>query len=127
MPIYPMLNEAVTYARADEKGEVHTGSGKVQAIFIGNPDKKLLVQVKDGDSAWNVDLAMVNYTPEKLEEYRAAVSEVQALTDEGNEIVRKTIDEFNAKVAAVYVRVLGETFDAEPVGDLPSDGETAAE
>ena len=110
---YPKLGEAVTFARATEKGEVFTGSGTVQAIFIGNPDRRAMVQVKEGGNAWNVDAAMINYTPEKLEEYRAAVAEVQSLTDEGNGKVREIIEDYNQRVAAVYVRVLGELIDSE--------------
>ena len=107
MKNYPTIGQLVTYARADEKGEVHTGSGKVQAIFVGMPDRRLMVQVKEGDAAWNVDFAMIDHTPEELESYRAAVSQVQAITEEGNEKVRAIVAEYNAKVQDVYTETLG--------------------
>lgn len=113
MKQYPHIGSVVTYARADEKGEVHVGQGMVMAIFVGQPDRKLMVQVKEAGAAYNVDLAMIDHTPEELETYRAAVAEVQKLTDEGNAKVREIVAEFNAKVEEVYIRVLGEPVNVE--------------
>lgn len=109
MKSYPIINESVSFARADETGETHTGTGKVQAIFVGMPDRRLMVQVKEETgAAWNVDLAMINPSEEELETYRSAVKEVQAITEEGNGKVKALVEEYNEKVQAVYVRVLGE-------------------
>jgi len=113
MKMYPALNESVSYARADEKGVTHTGTGKVQAIFIGSPDRRLMVQVKDEtEAAWNVDLAMINPTEEELAAYRDAVKEVQAITEEGNGKVKAIVDEYNDKVQGIYVSVLGNAVEA---------------
>lgn len=73
-----------------------------------------MVQVRDGDTAWNIDLAMINPTPEKVAEYSSAIMEIKALEDRGNGLVKETIASFNAKVDEVYVRVLGDFIDMEP-------------
>lgn len=73
-----------------------------------------MVQVRDGDTAWNIDLAMINPTPEKVAEYSSAIMEIKELEDRGNGLVKETIASFNAKVDEVYVRVLGDFIDMEP-------------
>ena len=109
---YPELGSVVSYARADEAGAIHTGSGKVQAIFV-HADRRAMVQVRDGDSAWNIDLAMINATPEKVAEYSAAIVEIKDLENRGNALVRDTVASFNDKVDAVYQRVLGDFIEME--------------
>lgn len=110
---YPELGSTVHYARADQAGAVHQGAGKVQAIFV-HADRRPMVQVRDGDTAWNIDLAMINPTPEKVAEYSSAIMEIKELEDRGNGLVKETIASFNAKVDEVYVRVLGDFIDMEP-------------
>lgn len=119
---YPKIGQSVAYARADEKGQVHQGKGKVSAIFVG-VDKRLMVQVRDGENAWNVDLAMIDPSPDQVDRYSAAIVEVQRLTDEGNAKVKATVDAFNADVEAVYKSVLGDFVDMdapETVTDEPT-------
>ena len=112
MKTYPKINQLVSFVRADEKAEIHTGTGKVQAIFAHAPDRRLMVQVKTDDgSAYNIDLEMINASDDEVAAYTAAVAEVQSLTDEGNARVKDIVAEYNGRVQAVYTRVLGEPLD----------------
>lgn len=108
--LYPPIGTFVKYIRADAEGKIHQGEGQVRAIFL-NPDRRQMVQVADGSNVWNVDLAVLNPTPETVKAYEELIVEVRVLTDEGNELVKKTVEEYNAKVEAAYLRVLGSPVD----------------
>lgn len=120
---YPEIGSHVSYVRADQDGQIYDGEGKVMAIFIG-PDKRLMVQVRDLSNAWNVDLAAINPDADFRARYADAIFEVQRLTKEGNELVKKTVDEFNAKVEDAYRPVLGDFLEIEfPEVKKAPDGE----
>lgn len=103
---YPTIGSQATYIRSNEKGEVFTGAGVVQAIFI-DPRRRLMVQIKDGENAYNVDFATINKDKDFEKEYKAAIKEVAKITKEGNELVQKTVSSYNAEVDSVYDKVLG--------------------
>ena len=118
---YPTLGDRVTFIRANQDGHTFTGEGVVIALFL-NPDKRPMAQVKATDNqVWNVDLITINYTPETLEAYKSLVTEVQAMTDEGNNLVKSTIDDYNGRVGAAYAAVLGEPLDIPEYEDDETD------
>lgn len=82
------------------------GEGVVTALFL-NPDKRLMVQVKDGEKLVNVEAAMINASEETQNDYRAMVEAVDALSKEGNEALRKVADSYNAQVQEAFNSVLG--------------------
>lgn len=94
---YPKMGATVTFARCDDKGVVTTGYGIVQAIFI-DPMKKICVQVKQPQGAYNVDLGMVNYSSEELEAYKKVCAEVAEMTETGNAEVRALVDKLNSSI-----------------------------
>lgn len=88
------------------------GNGTVTALFL-NPDKRRMVQVKDGANMVNVELACVDASEETKAAYMGMVETVDALTKEGNEAVRKVADGFNESVQMAYNIVLGVPVDVK--------------
>lgn len=107
---YPEIGSNVSYLRADDKGNIHKGTGIIRAIFL-SPDKRLQAQVRDGDAAWNVDFFCINPDDHVHAAYAKMIADVQELTDEGNKLVRETVSSYNDKVKQVYDAVIGEPVD----------------
>ncbi len=121
----PALGSVVSYARADQNGAIHQGQGVVLALFL-NPDKRPMVQVRDGQNAWNCDLVTINATPEQVEAYGLAIGQVQALTVEGNDLVKATVSDYNARVQEIYDNALGKPLEIpEPETQEPAPEESA--
>lgn len=117
---YPKLGSMVNYCRvtrSDDKevlsgektaGVMETGAGKVIALHVDAFGRKL-VRVKVGETDQkNIFLAAVNPSSETIDAILAAEQEVQRLEEEGNGIVRQTVEDFNTRVADTYIAVLGE-------------------
>lgn len=107
--VYPKIAEKISFIRADGDGKTYEGEGIVRAIYI-DPNLRVMVQVAevtDPSKVFGVDLTMVNPSEENKAAYRDLIAEVQALTNEGNDIVRKTIEDYNGRVQSAYDRVLG--------------------
>ena len=116
---YPKLGSMVNFCRvtrSDDKdvmsgektaGVMETGVGKVIALHVDAFGRKLVrVKVSDNEQK-NIFLAAVNPTSETIDALLAAEVEVQRLEQEGNEIVRSTVDTYNERVAETYIDVLG--------------------
>lgn len=103
---YPMLGTKVKYLRADEKGKIFDGEGNVCAIYL-DPNKRVMVQVKDGDNAYNVDFFGLNPTADTRKAYEKVIKEVTKITESGNKLVEKTVSEHNDKVSDAYTATLG--------------------
>lgn len=103
---YPTIGSQATYIRSTPEGEVHLGEGIVKAILV-DPRGRLTVQVKDGENVYNVDFATINADEGFADEYAKTIDAVAALTKEGNELVKKTVDGYNAQVDALYNELLG--------------------
>jgi len=124
--LYAQIGSIVTYIRSNEKGEVNTGTGSVQAIFL-DPRNRLMARVKDGEKDYNVDYSTLGYSEDTLREYKECLSQVMKITKEGNDLVQKTVASYNAKVEAAYAKFLGNPVVCE-VSKAPSlatvDGES---
>ena len=118
---YPEIGKGAKYIRADEDGNIAKGFGIVQAIFL-DPNKRLMVQIKDGENAWNVDFYGINYTDEVAQGYADLIERVQKITEEGNNLVKETVERYNDAVAEAYTTVLGAPIKAE----VPEDDEEDA-
>lgn len=105
---YPEIGTTVKFIRVDtEKKEVTGGEGTVRAIFI-DPKGRLMVQVMDEDKqARNIDLACVNPSLELRTKYEALNIEIEEITEEGNNLVKETVEVYNKKVDDAYSRLLG--------------------
>ena len=114
---YPQIGETVSFLRADEQGAVTAGNGIVQAIHL-DPRKRIMVLVKEGDEAHNVDIMTINWTEDTREDYEKCLVVVAELTSEGNELVRKTVDAYNVRVKDTYNGVLGHPVEIEPAPTL---------
>lgn len=117
---YPRLGEKVTYLKADEKGEVTNGEGIVQAVFL-DPNRRVMVQVKDGEHAFNVDIFGINWTQATFNAYVDIIKNVVTVTEEGNELVKKTVSEYNEKVEALYNDAFGKPVEIEEQNDRPEE------
>lgn len=117
---YPKIGSIVDFTRTDEKGAIHSGKGTVQAIFV-DVDGRLKCRVREGQNAWNVEASLINASPDHVAAYSAALVEVQRLTDEGNKLVRETVDSYNARVDEAYAAVLGPKIEIE-YAETPEEG-----
>lgn len=113
---YPRIGSYVKYLRADETGKIFTGSGNVRGIFL-DPNDRVMVQVKDKDQAYNVDLYGINPTKASRASYKNLIDQVQEITKEGNVLVQKTVESYNTQVMTAYTELLGAPIHAdEPLG-----------
>lgn len=110
MKTYPVIGQKHTYLRADQDGTIHEGRGTVVSIFL-SPECRTMVQVHDGANVFNVDLGVLDYTPDERAAYSAMIADVQRLSAEGNAKARAIVDEYNGKVAALYSSFFGEPTD----------------
>jgi hypothetical protein len=110
--VYPFfVGQYVTYLRCDKDGTVRSGTGILNSIYISD-DKRKMALVKDAKEAtdavdvtgcaYNVELITINYTPQIEESYRAAMADIHAISKEGNDKIKAIVEEYNAKVDAVY-------------------------
>jgi len=109
---YPQIGKLVTYLRADEEGNIIEGSGSVEAILL-DPRGRLMVRVKDGEDGFNIDIIAINYDKSSKDTYKELINGVVEITKEGNELVKKTVESYNAKVEDFYSRILGDVIVSE--------------
>lgn len=112
----PALGKLVKYIRADEAGELHEGEGSVQAVFL-DPRNRAMVRVKDGEHDFNVDLMAINPDKAIFAAYDDLHKRVKEVSEEGNELVKVTVECYNAKVEDIYSELLGEPVEVETADD----------
>lgn len=82
------------------------GEGVVVAVFL-NPDRRPMVQIKEGDSTFNVDVACINPSEDDKERFKAMTEKVDAIAAEGNQKIKDIGVEYNNRVQAEYTAFLG--------------------
>lgn len=111
MTQYPQLGTVVTFLRVDDKRQVQTGEGIVQAIIL-NPGSPFTVQVKEGKNAHNINSQTLNYNQEKIAVYQRLIEETDKISKEGNEIIdvfaKETTAEYNKKIKQLFVQAFGK-------------------
>lgn len=102
---YPMIGTKARYLTAD-KGDVTAHVGIVKAVMVSPTDGRLLVQLvnKAGD-IHNADGFTVNYDEQDYDLFCDVMGKVEAISVEGNELVRKTIEKYNEKVGKQFERL----------------------
>lgn len=114
LPPYPLIGTEVSFVRANPDGTLIEGKGQVRAVML-NHDRNHMVQVVEGGNAFNIYLALINPTPEKIEQFGAMLKVERELTEEGNAKVKEIVDQYNVLIAAQQAPVLGEPVD---LGDV---------
>ena len=109
---YPRLGSKIEYIRPTVEGEIISGVGMVKTIYLSD-DKRPMVQVKDGENAWNIDLFCINPTDEETEQYGAMIAEVRRVSEEGNKKISILAAEYGEMVSNRYVDLFGEAIDLE--------------
>ena len=120
---YPLLGSKVKFIRVNqETSALSDGVGIVKAIML-DPNNRVQVQVHDGVNAWNIDIVCVNPSNGVKALYADLIKNVQAISEEGNELVRSTVEVYNENVKLAYDAVLGEpvNVDSVPVPDQSED------
>lgn len=104
---YPELGTEVRFIRQDLQAKTLVeGKGYIQGIFL-DPRKMPMARVKDGEEAYSIDLAAINYDDNFKAKYKALLAEIAEITKEGNEKAKAIVDEYNAKVDDKYKELLG--------------------
>ena len=99
---YPQLGETVKYIRQDhEAKKLASGEGIVRAIFL-DPRQRPVVNVKDGENTYSIDLAAVNPVDGFEDLYKAKLEEINQVSDEGNAKAKAIVDEYNKRVDEMY-------------------------
>lgn len=107
------LGTKVDYIRQDtEKQELVKSEGIIKGIFL-SPENRVLVNIKDGDSSYNVDYNAVNYTEEFENVYNDVLIKVKKVSKEGNDKVQELVSEYNDLVDEMYNTILGEPVEVE--------------
>ena len=104
---YPEIGEKIKYIRCDKDGNMEEGYGVVRSIFL-DPNDRPMVQVKDGQEAYNIDLYGVNPGEGARETYQKLIETVREIEAEGNALVKETVDRYNQSVSDAYSSVLGK-------------------
>lgn len=109
---YFKIGTEITYLRHDNELVIHRERGIVRAIFVDQNDR-LMVQVKVGENAYNVNYSMVfdldsnEKGKEKLAQYKKLLKDIRDTSDTGDCLVDKIVAEYNGKVQDITTAVLG--------------------
>ena len=123
---YPLLGSKVKFIRVNqETSALSDGVGIVKAIML-DPNNRVQVQVHDGVNAWNIDIVCVNPSDGVKALYADLIKNVQAISEEGNELVRSTVEVYNENVKLAYDAVLGEPVNVDSVPIMPDQSEDEA-
>ena len=103
--MYPMIGTKARYLTSD-KGDVTAHVGIVKAVMVSPTDGRLLVQlVNEAGDIHNADGFTVNYDEQDYDLFCDVMGKVEAISVEGNELVRKTIEKYNEKVGKQFERL----------------------
>lgn len=100
------IGDTVNYIREHKDG-VSEGTATLTGIGL-NPDKRVIVLLREGDKAFNTFEACVNPSPEFCEKFRVMVAEVEILAKEGNALLKSIAAGYDEKLAAKRDALLGE-------------------
>lgn len=101
------IGDTVTYIRHHADGSFTEGEGKVKGMGLDGANHSVAL-VQEGENAFNTPLPCLNATEEFKAQYKTMVTEVLALSQEGNEKSREIVQEYNKKIIALENSVLGE-------------------
>ena len=107
------LGDKVTYIRQHMKDDAPTVSeGEGTIIGIGlDPDNRAIVLLKDGDERFNALMGCLNRDKEFHDAFRAAMTEIEAISKEGNEAVKVLAGTYNDRVCVIYDTLVGKPLD----------------
>ena len=58
---------------------------------------------------------MIDASADQIDAYAGAIAEIRAAETEGNDAVRKLVEDFNSKIEQIYKSVLGDKIDLAPI------------
>lgn len=118
---YPEIGQSVTFLKENiNERAVEEGSGVILSICL-DANKRLMAHVlvdntekPDGNSEKiNVDVQLLNPTPEKKQAFQSAVEDVKSIVDEGNGKIQELVEEYNRRTQERYDEVLGRAVKIE--------------
>ena len=112
--LYPQMGSTIKYIRQNVNSEIETGSGVVVGLAL-DPNKRLIVHIEKplitpGAPAdrINVDLLGLNPTRDYIELYTNKMKEIKTLSNEGNDKMKRIMDQYNGLVEDLYSTILGQ-------------------
>ena len=109
----PKLGTKVNYYRFEKgdgakvKDKFKSGRGIVRSLHL-NMDKRIMVQVADGEAVYNIDAVCVNCSDATKQSYKDMVVGVQAVADSSQKKAQAIVDEGTKAVEELYTATLGE-------------------
>ena len=121
---YPEIGSQCSYIRSNAEGGTLVGFGTVTAVLL-DPRGRVMVQVKDKQNTYNVDIMTINQDEAFHKKYTKAIEDVQRISKEGNDAIAKVAAEYNEQVDAIYNALLGDPIELV-LPEAPQKAEKAA-
>ena len=125
---YPKIGTKVKYIQhVGKTGEFIHSEGIIHAITM-DPSMRLMAHLdivnKEGQSVkTNVDLRCLNPSDEFIEDFKKLTADILKISKEGNDIVKKTVELYNTRVAKAHDGILGKPVVFETLAPQPPEKE----
>lgn len=100
------LGDKVTYIRQGKDG-VLEGAAILKGMGMDGEGRTIAL-LKEGEDSFNTFLQCLNRDKAFHKEFKSRVAEIDRLSKEGNAAAKAVVDDYNARVGAVYDALIGK-------------------